>query len=87
MLRALPIRARAENFSALARHVSVCVFLPLHSHVRHRRRLVVMAAVVSATGRHAVQLEVDAGCEFADLLVGAIHGLVSYDVAALTRLL
>jgi len=48
-----------------------------------------MAAVVSATGQHAVvlQLEVDAGCEFADLLVGAIHGLVSYDVAALTRLL
>ena len=87
MLRALPIRARAENFSALARHVSVCVFLPLHSHVRHRRRLVVMAAVVSATGQHAVvlQLEVDAGCEFAGLLVGAIHGLVSYDVAYLDQ--
>src|SRR5262249_3680549 len=52
---------------------------------RHCRHLVVMTAVAAAIGQHAVvlDLEVHAGAEFADLLVGAIHRLGNGDIALL----
>src|SRR5882672_5314570 len=78
-------KGRETALAVDGREASECSFASHVHDVGHCRHFVVVAAVAAAVGQHAVVLEfkVNAGAEFADLLVGAIYGLSNRDVACL----